>query len=186
MMKGIVFLAVSFFTVLVWGQGEIEYQNRTLEKALSKEGVSDFSQISELKVADSLLQKHRTLGKFFEVTANAGKYKYIYTGRVNSCRAGGCSISGEKSDPGNGEYFDYFILFDEGKTVQVVKVFNYQATHGYEITARGWLKQFSGHDGSEPLQVNKNIDAISGATISVQAITDDVELKTNLLHKLKM
>lgn len=186
MMRGVVFLAISFFTALVWGQGEIEYQNRTLKKALSKDGVSDFSHLSELKVADSLLQKHRIVGKFFEVTANAGKYKYIYTGRVNSCRAGGCSTSGETSDTGNGEYFDYFILFDEGKTVQIVKVFNYQATHGYEITARGWLKQFSGHDGSEPLQVNKNVDAISGATISVNAITEDVELKTDLLQRLKM
>ncbi|WP_234408600.1 FMN-binding protein [Marinilabilia salmonicolor] len=87
---------------------------------------------------------------------------------------------------GNSEYFDYFILFDAEKSVQVVKVFNYQATHGYEITSRGWLKQFAGHDGSESLQVNKNIDAISGATISVQAITEDVQRQTSLLQRMKI
>jgi len=31
------------------------------------------------------------------------------------------------------------------------------------------------------LEVNKNIDAISGATISVFAITNDVQLKTKIL-----
>jgi Na+-translocating ferredoxin:NAD+ oxidoreductase RnfG subunit len=186
MMRGIVFLVISFITVLVNGQEEIEYQNRALERALSKDGISGFSQVSELDVSDSVGRKHGVYGKFFEVNSTAAKYKYIYTGRVNSCRTDGCSVSGKEPDSGNAEYFDYFILFDEDKSVQVVKVFNYQATHGYEITSRGWLKQFVGHDGSNSLRVNKNIDAISGATISVHAITADVEMKTEILQRLKM
>ena len=87
---------------------------------------------------------------------------------------------------GKVEYFDYFILFDITKTVQIVKVFNYQASRGHEITAKGWLKQFIGHDGSESLQVDKNIDAVSGATISAYAITADVNMKTSLLKKLQL
>jgi Na+-translocating ferredoxin:NAD+ oxidoreductase RnfG subunit len=185
-MRGIVFVVISFISVLVWGQEEIEYQHRALKRALSKDGVSDFSQISEVNVENSVQKKHSIQGKFFEVTSNAGKYKYVFTGRVNSCRSGGCSVSTQGDNGGDHEYFDYFILFDEDKTVQSVKVFNYQATHGYEITSRGWLKQFTGHDGSEPLQVNKNVDAISGATISVHAITADVEMKTEILQRLKM
>jgi Na+-translocating ferredoxin:NAD+ oxidoreductase RnfG subunit len=34
--------------------------------------------------------------------------------------------------------------------------------------------------------VNKNIDAISGATISVQAITDDVQRQTALLQRMEI
>jgi len=69
---------------------------------------------------------------------------------------------------------NYCIFFDSSKAVRQVEVFNYQATPGYEITAKGWLKQFAGFSGIDSLVVNKNIDGISGATISVYAITADV------------
>jgi Na+-translocating ferredoxin:NAD+ oxidoreductase RnfG subunit len=39
-----------------------------------------------------------------------------------------------------------------------------------------------GYNGSSKLQVNKNVDAIAGATISVHAITADIESKTDLLN----
>jgi hypothetical protein len=175
-----------FMNVLVSGQEKIEYQNKPLKRMLSREGISVFSQISELDITDSLRRKYRIQGKFFEISTDENRYKYIYTGRVNSCRAGGCKIPGETPGDEASEYFDYFILFDRTKSVQAVKVFNYQATHGYEITSRGWLKQFIGYDGSQSLEVSKNIDAISGATISVRAITADVEIKTEILKELKL
>ena len=183
-MKEILAIIICFLSVLSWGNSDINYQNKALQKELHKAGISDFSIVKELYIADSVKQQYRLQGKFFEIKSDVSQYKYIYTGRVNSCRAGGCSISVEIPNDAISEYFDYFILFDNNKTVQLVKVFNYQATHGQEITAKGWLNQFIGHDGSEPLQVDKNIDAISGATISVYAITFDVELKTEILRSL--
>ncbi|NJM14384.1 MAG: hypothetical protein HC896_02520 [Bacteroidales bacterium] len=33
-------------------------------------------------------------------------------GRVNSCRAGGCSAPTNDAPAADSEYFDYFILFD--------------------------------------------------------------------------
>ena len=39
----------------------------------------------------------------------------------------------------------YEVITDSKKTVQEVKVFNYQATHGQEVTVKSWLKQFIGH-----------------------------------------
>ncbi len=82
------------------------------------------------------------------------------------------------------EYFDYLIVFDSGLSVQQVKIYNYQATHGQEVTNKGWLKQFQGYNGSRPLTVGKSIDAISGATVSVSEITSDIQEKTQLLKKL--
>ena len=184
MLKRIFLVVIGLSGALVWGQTEIQYQPKALQKVMQKEGISDFSCITELAVADSIQQNYPLWGKFFEIHSVPGSYKYLYIGRVNSCRAGICSASAEMPGQGDSEYFDFFILFDTNKTVQLVKVFNYQATHGHEITAKGWLKQFIGHDGSEPLQVNKNIDAISGATISVYALTADVEMKTLVLNKL--
>lgn len=183
-MRGILVVLILILNVQSWGQSEFRYDNSILIKALTKEGISDFSDISEIPLADSLKQKYRLQGEFYEINLDISRYKYIYAGRVNSCRNGGCSISVQTLKEGASEYFDYFILFDQNKTVQLVKVFNYQATHGHEITAKGWLKQFIGYNGSESLQVDKNIDTISGATISVNAITFDVEMKTEILKSL--
>lgn len=106
---------------------------------------------------------------------------YAFVGRVSSCRTGGCIGSSQSGQVSESEYFDYFILFDRHGRVLEVRVFNYQATHGHEITARGWLRQFTGYDGNTTLQAGKNIDAITGATISVSAISADVEYRTQLL-----
>lgn len=183
-MRGVFAIILGLISMLSLAQNDIQYQNKALKKVLRKADIPNFSTIKEISLEDSVNQNYNLQGKFFSVKSDVSQYKYIYTGRVNSCRAGGCSTSVETPQSGESEYFDYFILFDRNKIVQLVKVFNYQATHGYEITTRGWLKQFIGHDDTEPLEVNKNIDAISGATISVYAITFDVKMKTKILKSL--
>lgn len=124
-------------------------------------------------------------GKFYRVPDNPKslKTKYIYIGRVNTCRTGGCKSINNQPNENNSEYFDYFILYDSACTILKVKIYNYQATHGQEVTTKNWLKQFQGYKGSE-LTVGKNVDAISGATISVDAITFDIEHKTGILKLL--
>lgn len=166
------------------GQDEIDYQNKRLLSNLKKNEIFEFSQLQEIS-CDSKKQAGLN-GKFFRVSDIAGKsdVKYVFVGRVNSCRAGGCSISGRTPENVEFEYFDYFIFFDSTKIVSLVEVYNYQATHGYEITAKGWLKQFVGFSDKDTLIVNKDIDGISGATISVFAITSDVQEKTKLLKSI--
>lgn len=119
-------------------------------------------------------------GKFFSINCGDDEIAFVYIGRVNSCRAGGCSISRPHS--GEFEFFDYFTIYDTSLTVIQVSVYNYEATHGHEITARGWLKQFIGYKTGLKLETGKNIDAISGATISVNGIVDDIKEKTHLLE----
>jgi Na+-translocating ferredoxin:NAD+ oxidoreductase RnfG subunit len=103
---------------------------------------------------------------------------YAYVGRVNTCRAGGCSAPGESGSKENTEFFDYFILFDSTARILSVQVFNYEATHGQEITVKSWLKQFVGYTADKELIAGKNIDAISGATISVHNICSNITDKT--------
>ncbi|MFO7658728.1 MAG: FMN-binding protein [Bacteroidales bacterium] len=186
--KSAILLFVSLLSAcFVFAQAELDFKHKALVKTLQKEGITDMSNIEEIILADSVKTSNRITGKYFLIKENnISQYQYIYVGRVNSCRAGVCSFASDIPNKGNSEYFDYFILFGARKIVQKVKVFNYHATHGQEISAKGWLKQFIGHDGSESLEVDKNIDAISGATISVYAITADVEMKTNLLKKLQL
>lgn len=168
-----------------FSQTDINYDHKSLVKVLRKAGIQELTSLKEIAIPDTKAIFYSISGKYFEIEKeNERNYKYIYVGRVNSCRAGGCSLSKDFSQSASSEYFDYFMLFDKNLSVQLVKVYNYQATHGHEITARGWLKQFIGFDGNEKMTVGKNIDAVSGATISVNAITDDITDKTELLKNL--
>jgi len=177
------FLSLIIF-VQVLGQSDIDYFNKKLVKVLAKAGIETSTGFTEIYIPDSVSADGVIKGKFFKLSADTSKpYSYVYVGRVNSCRASGCSLNSSSEDAGF-EYFDYYILFDTNKSVQKVQVFNYQATHGQEVTANGWLRQFNGHSGNSSLEVHKNIDAISGATTSVYAITADIASKTKILFQL--
>ena len=170
----VITLFILFFAGTAESQ-DINYHHKSISKEINRLwNINDDR--TELV---SLNNKGLFMGKFFEVNGN--EKKIVYIGRVNSCRAGGCSI--DTNTKGPSEYFDYLVCFNEKGIVEGVKVFNYAATHGYEIVARGWLKQFSGYSAEQKLEVGKNVDTISGATISVFAITNDVKLKTQLLSK---
>jgi hypothetical protein len=124
--------------------------------------------------------------KFFAIhlKGNSELKGYIHIGRVNTCRSEGCSAPGIPGAEGKSEYFEYVIAFSPALTIDNIRIYNYQASYGHEITSRGWLKQFNGFSGKKNLQVGKDIDGISGATISVHAITDDVQWKTRLLKEI--
>jgi hypothetical protein len=161
-------------------QRELDFEDKNLKHEIQKISGTESTDLIEFHVNTGSIQ-----GKFFTFSDQNNSKKYLYVGRVNSCRAGGCS---NPALPASGletsEYFDYFVVFDGNLSIQQVKVYNYQATHGQEVTNKGWLKQFQGYNGERQLNVGKNIDAISGATVSVYAITNDIQEKTQLLKKI--
>ncbi|MBS2097961.1 FMN-binding protein [Carboxylicivirga linearis] len=174
----VVLLVSVAFTVPI---DEIEYNHKAVIKTLIKNGKMTNPSLSELVLPKSIEDTCALQGKFFKVAdSNESAIKTIYIGRVNSCRAGGCSINNNNTG-GTSEYFDYMVCFDKAASVVLVKVFNYQATHGHEVTAKGWLKQFVGHNANGNIEVGRNIDSISGATISVNGISKDIEEKTELM-----
>ena len=183
--KTILSFLVLLILMPVFSQSEIDYRHKTVIKFLQKSGIQDLKTLKEIGPSVSKSSTQLINGKYFKIgTENKENFNYMYIGRVYSCRGGGCTISNDSSKDGNSEYFDYFMLFDKKGTVQYVKIFNYQATHGHEVTAKGWLKQFEGFDGKRRLTVGKEIDTISGATISVNAITSDILQKTDLLKEM--
>lgn len=172
-------ILLGFFTWLILGvsiaQTPVDYAAKALKKEIEKNWGSNINDLIPLDI-DSGIPLN---GRFF---ISVGPHtKYVYVGRVNSCRTGGCSIDNETY--GNSEYFDYFILFDSLANVELVRIFNYAATHGHEVMAKGWLKQFVNYNDKTELAVGKEVDTISGATISVNAITEDIRERTNLLGK---
>lgn len=181
------FIILSFSILVFSGftRSEIDFMNKKIQKEIPKIFEIKEFQLTEMKLPESVSDHNSPNGKFFGVTSQNNPIGYAYVGRVNSCRASGCSVSIEPDEVQAYEYFDYFIIYSSDLSIKAVRVFNYQATHGHEITAKSWLKQFNNYKGSEDLIVGKNIDAISGATISTHAITFDIQNKSELLHYLK-
>lgn len=182
-------LKLFIITIILWittgfiPTKSFDFEDKAIRKELQKIGGTDNPDWQEIAVPETLLVSNSILGKFlFLAGQNTNDLKkYVYVGRVNSCRQGGCSNPTETLKVETPEYFDYLILFDSKLSVQLVKVYNYQATHGQEVTNKGWLKQFQGYDGKRALTIGKSIDAISGATVSVYGISTDIQEKTRLL-----
>lgn len=175
-----VILVIFFFILTSFSNQKeaVNYSPRKLSVNLKKVTASENTSLVEI------INKgiHLPQGKFFHVISDGKEHGYVYIGRVNSCRTGGCSLVNTSAD--SFEYFDYYIIFDSQINVILVDVYNYQATHGQEITVKGWLKQFIGYNTTKNIAVGKNIDAISGATISVNGIVDDIIFKTSLLQEI--
>lgn len=71
--------------------------------------------------------------------------------------------------PSRFEDFDFMVLFDENKTIKLVKILVYREDYGGEIGSKKWLRQFIGWKEPKPF-----VDAISGATISVHSIKTSI------------
>jgi Na+-translocating ferredoxin:NAD+ oxidoreductase RnfG subunit len=62
----------------------------------------------------------------------------------------------------------------------------YREDHGGEVGSKRWLNQFSGKSKADNLIYQKDIAAISGATISAKSMTNEINklLKTvQILHQ---
>ncbi|HMB63494.1 MAG TPA: FMN-binding protein [Eudoraea sp.] len=71
--------------------------------------------------------------------------------------------------------FDYLVIFDTDLRVIHSKVLVYREEYGGEIGSKRWLKQFLGKTGGDRVDYETNIDAISGATISVRSMTRSMD-----------
>jgi len=169
----------------------VDLNLKLVKKDLARLYDLDDAELLGIEVPDSL---YNALlldnGHLYSYEHPSGKPGYIYIGRIYSCRAGGCSVDQEPEDLSNSsdedfEYFDYYTVFGVEMEVIKVKVYNYQATHGQAICSAGWLKQFIGYNGVQRLTYGKDIDGISGATISANAITYAVQESAQYLKLLQ-
>jgi Na+-translocating ferredoxin:NAD+ oxidoreductase RnfG subunit len=82
--------------------------------------------------------------------------------------------------------FDFMVVLDENLIIKKTKVLIYREEYGGEIASKRWLKQFNGKTNADSFAYKKDISAISGATISVQSMTNAVNnfMKSiGILHK---
>ena len=80
--------------------------------------------------------------------------------------------------------FDYLIIYNNFAEILKVKILNYRESHGFEICNKRWLKQFIGNNSDSEFEFNSKVDAISGATISVNSLKTSIFKKTQNLKRI--
>jgi len=81
--------------------------------------------------------------------------------------------------------FDYIVVLDDKLQIINAKILIYREDHGDEISSKRWLRQFFGLTPNDKAVLGKNIDGISGATISVRSMTSEMNLILQDLKSLK-
>ena len=81
--------------------------------------------------------------------------------------------------------FDYVVFFDNSLQIMRSNVLVYREDYGGEIAARRWLKQFDGKTNGQNMEFEKDIDTVSGATISCQSMTYGVKKLSKQIYQLK-
>ena len=88
---------------------------------------------------------------------------------------------------GKHEVIAYAVAVTPDGKIKGIEIMEYRETYGYQIRESEWRQKFVGKSGNDPLQLDKDIPNISGATISCSHITDGVRrvLKTYEILKSK-
>jgi len=70
---------------------------------------------------------------------------------------------------------DYAVaLAPDGKVIRI-EILEYRESYGGEVANRDWLAQFAGKTLSDPLELDRDIRNISGATLSSRHVTEGIK-----------
>ena len=144
--------------------------SRQLSRTFGKKSV-----FVEQKLPDTLSINH----SFFKIVENDSVSGYAIISRALGCQIGGCETPNATEQAF--EQFYFVTAFDKNKNIKCVRVLEYTSDHGYQIANKGWLKQF---ENGNNFKVGTNVDGISGATISVNSITEGVNKQLQIMDKV--
>ncbi|UOB17998.1 FMN-binding protein [Abyssalbus ytuae] len=166
----VLFISVLSFTSLTFIPDKIK---KKVVKEVSDVFETEEFQLIPVEVTDeinSTLPLKITGENFFKLTSDNNLLGYVFIDDAPSKTA----------------RFDYMVIFDAALIIKRTKVLVYREEYGGEIGSKRWLRQFEGKTKADSLN---NVMAISGATISVNSMTNAVNdlLKTvNILYEHKI
>lgn len=86
---------------------------------------------------------------------------------------------------GKFQKIDYAVALDAEGSVRGVRVLQYRESHGHEVAEHAWLAQFVGRTAKDSLKPGRDVDGITGATLSVVHMAEGVRRVTRLVVALK-
>lgn len=120
--------------------------------SLTKDQAKDIKSNSGMRVRDLNLEG-------FKARLPAGGFGWVYIDNVI----------------GKHEFITYALGVEGGgDSVVGVEIIEYRETWGFEIREAKWRAQFKGLTLRSPIRLGKDIDNISGATLSCRNVTDGV------------
>lgn len=81
---------------------------------------------------------------------------------------------------GKTQPFSFVVMFDPSGSVRSVRVVKYREQYGGGIQGKGFLRQFEGKHRDSTFVLGKDIDGVSGSTISSLSIVRGVEKLAHL------
>ena len=93
--------------------------------------------------------------KLYKIKNNTKTIGYIYVDQAPSMK----------------NVFDYAVVFTPELVIKNTKVLIYREQHGRQIGAKRWLQQFFDMNTSDRPILGKEVDGITGATISATSMT---------------
>jgi len=169
-MKKIIFL----ITIFIISSGFTI--SKRVEALIKKEITSVFDietytkqKLTVLPEINETLAIEITDANFFKIINNEETIGYYYFGQAY----------------GKADYFDFIVIFDKNLIVSKVKVLVYREDHGGEVGSKRWLKQFIGVTTEKHLKYQDDIVGISGATVSVKSMTNEVNKLLKTVHILQ-
>jgi Na+-transporting NADH:ubiquinone oxidoreductase subunit C len=75
---------------------------------------------------------------------------------------------------GKHEFITYALALDAGGAVRGIEIMDYRESYGDQVRLPKWRAQFAGKRHGQPIQIDKQIKNISGATLSCVHITEGV------------
>ena len=86
---------------------------------------------------------------------------------------------------GKHEFITYAVAIDPDGKVKGIEIMDYRETYGNQIRDKAWRQNFAGKTAADPLQLNKDIPNISGATLSSKHVTNGVRRVLQIYEILK-
>jgi len=76
---------------------------------------------------------------------------------------------------GKHEFITYAVGLNADGSVKQIEIMEYLETYGYEVRDPRWRAQFVGKTAADPLKLERDIQNISGATLSCRHVADGVK-----------
>lgn len=130
-----------------------------------------------VKITSDQKKRIRRRGEIRRVLNTFTYYEAVQSGEVQ-----GYVVVGRAA--GRRHSFPFLVAIDPDGTVRTVEILSYRGQQGGEVQQVGFLAQFRGKGATDPLRLNEDLYAVSGATISCRAVSDEV--RSVLIYLLEL
>ncbi len=171
LMKLILIIILVFSTISVAGEISEKAENSVYQKF----GKSVHIEIVKLKIPDNIKKRIEKAAKqrFFR------NYVYLYKIFKNDTTVGYAILD---NVIGKVMQITFMVFFDTNGKITNTEILKYREQYGGAIKNPKWTGQFVGKDYNSGFVPGKDIDGISGATISVNSVSKGIR-KLTLLYK---